>query len=48
MKEYHVPLLKDDVAASFLQTLKQSKITPYTDEERERTEEKLKKIFMEK
>ena len=48
MKEHHVPLLKDDTAASFLQTLEQSKIVPYTDEEREKTEEKLEKIFMEK
>ena len=40
-----VPLLKDDVAKSFLKTLEQSQIVPYTDEQRESTNKKIAEIL---
>jgi len=40
-----VPLLKDDVAKSFMRTLESSSLRPYTDEQRTKTNEKVKEIL---
>lgn len=36
-----VPLLKDDIAESFMKTLKCSKLKPYTEEQRKTTDKKI-------
>ena len=40
-----VPLLKDDVAKSFMKTLTSSKLKPYTDEQRKTTDKKIAEIL---
>ena len=40
-----VPLLKDDVAKSFMKTLEHSKLKPYTTKQSEATDRKIKKVL---
>ena len=40
-----VPLLKDDVAKSFMKTLERSRLKPYTEEQRRMTDEKVAEIL---
>lgn len=40
-----VPLLKDDVAKSFMKTLESSRLKPYTEEQRRMTDEKVAEIL---
>lgn len=40
-----VPLLRDDVAKSFMRTLESSSLRPYTDEQRTKTNEKVNEIL---
>lgn len=40
-----VPLLKDEAAKSFMRTLESTSLRPYTDEQRTKTNEKVKEIL---
>lgn len=40
-----VPMLTDEVAESFMRTLKDSKLQPYTDEQRRKTDEKIAEVI---
>lgn len=40
-----VPLLKDDVAKSFMKTMKTSKLRPYTDQQSRATDQKITEIL---
>ena len=40
-----VPMLMDEVAESFMRTLKGSKLQPYTDEQRRKTDEKIAEVI---
>lgn len=43
-----VPLLKDEAAKSLMDTLKKSKLKPYTDEQRKATDVAIEKILAER
>lgn len=43
-----IPILKDEVAKSLLDTLKVAKLKPYSDEQRKATDEALERIFNER
>ena len=40
-----VPMLADEVAESFMRTLKGSKLQPYTEEQRRKTDEKIAEVI---
>lgn len=40
-----VPLLKDEVAKSFLKSLNSSELQPYTDEQRRETDRKIEELI---
>ena len=40
-----VPLLKDDVAKSFMKTLESSRLKPYTEEQKKMTDEKVAEVL---
>lgn len=40
-----VPLLKDETAKSFINTMKTSKLRPYTEQESKTTDQKIAEIF---
>ena len=40
-----VPMIMDEVAESFMRTLKGSKLQPYTDEQRRKTDEKIAEVI---
>lgn len=42
---FYVPLLKDEVAKSFLRSLDKSKIKPYSDKQRNETKRKVEEII---
>lgn len=42
MKDHGVPLLKDEVADSFMKSLEKSSLKPYTEEQREKDDKRLK------
>lgn len=43
-----VPLLNEEATQSLMETLKKSKLKPYTDEQRKATDEAIEKIFSER
>lgn len=43
-----VPLLNEEATQSLMETLKKSKLKPYTDEQRKATDEAIEKIFAER
>lgn len=42
-----VPLLNEEATQSLMETLKRSKLKPYTDEQRKATDDAIEKIFAE-
>ncbi len=40
-----VPLLKDETAKSFINTLERSKLQPYSDSQRRKTDKEIEKIL---
>lgn len=43
-----VPMLKDEAVKSLMETLKKSKLKPYTDEQRKATDEAIERILAER